>query len=155
MGLDMYLDRRIRIGANYEHNKITGSIDLKKDGKPFQITLNKVSEITERAGYWRKANHIHAWFVKHVQEGVDNCGEYWVSKEDFTKLLIDCKAIKENKDKAPELMPTKSGFFFGGTEYDEHYFNDIDETIEICQEALKDLEENGSLSGDYYYTSSW
>jgi hypothetical protein len=50
---------------------------------------------------------------------------------------------------AEELLPSASGFFFGGTEYDEWYFNDIATTIAILEEALED--ENG----EYYYSSSW
>lgn len=39
------------------------------------------NSIAEDVGYWRKANAIHAWFVKNVQGGVDNCQSHEVSKE--------------------------------------------------------------------------
>lgn len=151
MGLDMYLDKRVYVGANYEHNNVKGEIKLTKgnDDKPVEVDLKKVTYIIERAGYWRKANHIHQWFVDNCQNGEDDCKEYYVDQEQLKELLDVCKQVKENHDLAEELLPTQSGFFFGGTEYDEYYFDCIDETIEIIEEALKDEK------GDYYYCSSW
>ena len=34
------------------------------------------------------------------------------------------------------LLPTQEGFFFGGTDYDEYYMYDIDNTIKILEEVL-------------------
>ena len=44
-------------------------------------------EVSFEAGYWRKANQIHKWFVENVQEGKDDCGEYYVSREQLLALL--------------------------------------------------------------------
>ena len=63
--------------------------------------------------------------------------------------------VKEQKDKAPELLPTQSGFFFGGTNYDEYYFESNDYTIGIIEEILKEVNERGYLPEEYYYQSSW
>lgn len=153
MGLDMYLTKKIYIGANYEHNNVRGEINLTtgKDNTPVKINLSRVTYIEERVGYWRKANQIHAWFVKNIQEGVDNCAEYYVSDEDLKKLLADCQTVKMNKNKAMEVLPTKSGFFFGGTDYDEYYMSEIDDTIEIIETLLAENDQRGEI----YYTSSW
>ena len=43
MGLDMYLTKKIYVGANYEHNKVTGRITIKKDGEPVKVNLKKVT----------------------------------------------------------------------------------------------------------------
>jgi hypothetical protein len=152
MGLDMYLKKRTYIGAEYEHNKIEGVIYITEKGKQVQINFKRVQYIIENMGYWRKANHIHKWFVGNVQGGEDDCEDYPVSKEQFEKLLADCKAIKESKDKAPEILPTQSGFFFGGTEYDEWYWKNIDYTIEVIETILK---EDPQFMCEYYYSSSW
>jgi len=93
MGLDMYLSRKIYIGAIYEHRKITGTIDLYENGKPLPIQLNQVSEITLRVGYWRKANAIHKWFVDNVQNGVDECQESCVTKEQLIELRNLCQQV--------------------------------------------------------------
>ncbi len=156
MGLDMYLTKKTYIGEEYAHRKITGIIDIKENEKPLNIQFNRVSEISERVGYWRKANQIHKWFVDNVQDGEDDCKEYEVSEEQLKQLLADCKAVLANKDKAPELMATERGFFFGGIDYDEYYFQEIEETIVIVEAALSERTEDGKyLQGDYCYRASW
>lgn len=152
MGLDMYLNNKKYIGANYEHNHITGNIDLYGDGKKIDINLNKVTYITERVAQWRKANAIHNWFVTNVQEGVDDCKEYYVSLEQLETLLNDVDQVLENHDLAESILPTKSGFFFGNTEYDEYYFDNLKYTKEILSEII----QNKNLYQDeFYYSSSW
>jgi hypothetical protein len=65
-------------------------------------------------------------------------------------LLNICKIVNIDNTKAEQLLSTQSGFFFGGTEYDEWYFNDIDNTIKILEDALSD--ENAD---DFTYRASW
>ena len=87
MGLDMYLNRKTFVGAQYEHRNVKGCIELEKNGKPIPIVLSRVSEIVESVGYWRKANAIHQWFVDNVQHGVDDCREYLVERGQLQTLL--------------------------------------------------------------------
>ena len=94
MGLDMCLTKETYIGARYSHNNISGKVELLKDGKPISIKVNRISEITEEVGYWRKANQIHNWFVANVQDGEDKCQKAYVSKEQLSKLLEIRKTIK-------------------------------------------------------------
>jgi hypothetical protein len=149
MGLDMYLNKRTYV-QYWEHNGDDNyEVKVTKGGKPTKIDPKKVKYIIEEAGYWRKQNQIHRWFVENVQKGVDNCGEYYVDIDDLKTLLDLCEKVKADHSLAEELLPSASGFFFGGTEYDEWYFNGIDNTIEILKEALEDER------GDYYYSSSW
>jgi len=81
MGLDMYLNKKHYIGNKWKEPK-----DQVKLGLPF-IKDARVSEITEQVGYWRKANQIHKWFVDNVQDGNDDCKEYYVSREKLQELL--------------------------------------------------------------------
>lgn len=57
---------------------------FKKGENPFknekEIVLldydeNKIKIIYEVA-YWRKANHIHNWFVQNIQDGIDDLLDY-------------------------------------------------------------------------------
>ena len=154
MGLDMYLSKKIYIWANFDHTGAEGAIDITIKGKPVNINFNKVEYITEEVCYWRKANQIHAWFVNHVQDGVDNCGEYEVSVDDLRELVSACKQVIERPELAADILPTSSGFFFfGSTEYDEDYFEDLKYTVETLEEALKDLPEDVDVK--FEYTSSW
>lgn len=183
MGLDQYLSKKIYIGANYEHNNVKGTIELTRgrDNKPVKVDLKKVTYITEKVAYWRKANQIHKWFVDNVQDGNDDCKDYYVSREQLKELVDLCKTVlstaktvdgqvwngitwtqkdgavheyKEglvivNQDEIEALLPTASGFFFGGTDYDEYYMKDLQDTINMLEPAIED--ENG----EYEYSSSW
>ena len=150
MGLDMYLSKRTYV-QQWEHQKPEEkyNVEVTKGGESANINPKKVKYIIEEAGYWRKQNQIHRWFVENIQNGTDDCGEYYVSKDELVSLLELCEKVKADNALADELLPGASGFFFGGTDYDEWYFNGIDNTIEILKEALED--ENG----EYLYSSSW
>lgn len=149
MGLDMYLNKKTYV-QYWEHNGDNNyEVTVTKAGKPASIDGRKVKYVIEEAGYWRKQNNIHQWFVNNVQDGVDNCGEYYVSAEKLRELLALCKAVQNQPAVAEALLPTASGFFFGGTEYDEWYMQGIDYTIQTLNEALADK------NGEYYYNSSW
>lgn len=132
MGLDMYLTKRTYVGNKYRKPKQMVKVVIPKDqdGVVFPtrgIKTNRINTITESVGYWRKANQVHKWFVDNVQEGVD----------DFTNTAV-----------AEELLPTAQGFFFGGDNYDKWYLKDLEDTVAICEQAIKE-------GGDFYYNSSW
>lgn len=156
MGLDMYLTKKVYVGANYEHNKVTGEINLLRDGKPIPVNMKRITYIEERVGYWRKANHIHKWFVDNLQDGVDDCGDYYVSEEKLLQLLEACKNVVNKPELAADELPTQSGFFFGGTEYDQYYIQDCQDTIDIIEALLKEKDPgNDYINGEIYYHSSW
>lgn len=152
MGLDMYLKGRKYIqdwAHQYEGDKIPESTVAIQIQKLIGATV-PVSCVIADFGYWRKANEIHKWFVDRVQDGVDECQESYVDEEMLQELLETCETVLANPDQAPELLPCASGFFFGSVEYDEYYFNDIRETIDIVKQCL----EAGS-DWEFYYRSSW
>lgn len=150
MGLDMYLSKKTYV-KYWEHNGDDNyEVKVTKAGKPTNINPKKVSYIVEEVGYWRKANQIHDWFVRNVQDGVDDCRNAFVSREKLQELLDLCRIVVIDNTKAEDLLPTASGFFFGNTNYDEWYFQDIQSTIEILEEALSD--ENAD---EFEYHSSW
>ena len=144
MGLDMYLKGKVFLDYN--------SPEREDIAKMLEIDEYDVSAVTVELGYWRKANHIHKWFVDNVQNGVDNCGEYFVTKQDLETLLLICKQALEDKTKASSLLPTQQGFFFGGQEYDDWYFDDLESTVEILEKALNFYNEK---IVDIYYRASW
>lgn len=152
MGLDMDLIKRYYIGAEYEHNKITGVCDIFSNGERLDIDFRHIQYIETGCIYWRKANMIHKWFVDHCQNGNDDCKSYYVGVESLRELLNTCIMVRDTPGLAPELLPTQDGFFFGGTEYDEYYFHDIDYTIK----ELGKLNLIGEFDDfSYYYSSSW
>lgn len=104
-----------------------------------------------KIGYWRKANAIHDWFVQNCQDGNDDCRESYVSIEHLEELKKVCKMVLENHDLASEHLPTSAGFFFGSQDYDEWYFHDLENTVQIIDNALSKVSDEWSFS----YQSSW
>ena len=150
MGLDMYLSKKTYV-KYWDHNGDNNyDVKVTKAGNPTKIDPKKVSYIVEEVGYWRKANQIHQWFVDNVQGGVDDCRDAYVERHKLEELLNLCKIVSIDKDKAEQLLPTASGFFFGGTGYDEWYYDQINDTIQILEEALSDDEAD-----HFEYHSSW
>jgi hypothetical protein len=51
---------------------------------------------------------------------------------------------------ASALLPTQSGFFFGGTDYDQYYYEDLVFTRDTLTRVLAEPDD-----GEFYYQSSW
>lgn len=156
MGLDMYLYQDIYIFGMYDFEGIEGEINITRKGEKIDIPLKQLESIRLRRAYWRKANQVHNWFVQNVQSGEDDCKPYTVDGAQLQELVIICKRILKTKDElgeddarkiAEKLLPTTSGFFFGDTDYNEWYYQDLEDTIE----QLKDIDEDGH----YIYEASW
>tara|TARA_R100000951_G_scaffold19630_1_gene16492 strand:- start:449 stop:922 length:474 start_codon:yes stop_codon:yes gene_type:complete len=157
MGLDMYLNKKTYIRLHHSHRNVNVKLIVEKDGKQVDLGIenSKLESITEECMYWRKANMIHKWFVDTVQDGEDNCGSYSVSIEQLKELHQLCSKIIDDESKAEECLPSQEGFFFGGTHYDEYYFDAIKYTHE---ELTKIISNHDSVNGfylDYSYSSSW
>ena len=164
MGLDMYLEKCNIRAWEYRHMNIE---DIKNDSKlyaelsPHIVKRGKYSvweSIFTEVGYWRKANAIHRWFVENVQDGVDDCEIYIVEKEALETLLDVCKTVldAQHKDEfesiAMQWLPTQDGFFFGGTDYDNWYIADIEDTINIIEKVLAETDFDNEI---ITYQSSW
>lgn len=175
MGLDMYL---FKSGVVNHHNmwehepdglKATNP-ELYEAAKEYEVTAGNPDFFTwqsykEGLGYWRKANAIHKWFVDNVQNGVDDCGMYPVTREHLSALKAVCEKAMAffNKDgellpdaeaMLEDILPTQSGFFFGGIAYDEWYYRDLADTIETIDKILNDRNINWNKDVLLYH-SSW
>jgi len=145
MSLDMYLTKKTYIvGSARDKLKITG---LKS-----RVRIARVECIIEDIATWRKANAIHQWFVKNIQEGDNDCKSYFVSIEQLKELFELSKQVQKEPNKAPGLLPTQGGFLFGSTEYDSRYFQSIDYTVKVLEAVLREDEDQLQK---YEYQSSW
>ena len=126
-------------------------------GKLFpEIKGNRVKQVEVEAMYWRKANAIHKWFVDNVQDGIDECQESLIEPEKLYELRDICKTVLEDRSQAATLLPSQSGFFFGGTEYDENYFDDVKCTLKWLNDLLvKNAFSDDHKKWDFYYQASW
>ena len=145
MGLDMYL--RAERYMWYNEDDLKAEVGQCFPELPEGVTIKQVEA---EVGYWRKANAVHRWFVNNVQDGRDECEKSPVSHEDIAKLRDLCQRVIEAPEQAEQLLPTQSGFFFGNTDYNEWYIQDVTDTIAICDRALS-LPD----TWDLYYQSSW
>jgi hypothetical protein len=161
MGLDMYLRASEYISRNDWGRDENGDI-LDTPNETFKAIVEafEMQDVIDKTGfagisvdfpmgYWRKANQIHNWFVENVQDGEDNCGSYYVTREQLEELKELCIQAIANPTDAEALLPTGSGFFFGSTEYDEYYFGDLNDTIGIINRCLE------SKFDGFEYQSSW
>jgi hypothetical protein len=108
--------------------------------------------VKTEAGYWRKANQIHTWFVEVCQDGVDDCQSTLIHPADLMGLLSTIRTIGKNKSLARDMLPSQSGFFFGSTDYNDWYFDDLKETKRILRKVLR---KSTISNWDVYYQASW
>ena len=139
MGLDMYLKLR-----RSKRELITNMEDV-EDLKIFDDVNTAIIREVFTIGYWRKANAIFDMIERCVAYGeIENCVDLFVPESKVQEMLDICKQVKANPEKAEELLPTRSGFFFGPTTYDEWYFEDLNYTIELFEKVLKFLDTNNN-----------
>jgi hypothetical protein len=165
MGLDMYLSAKKHFAKiNWQALQANDELNYNSPEAVFP-QFNNLMELTQLSNvatdiygatvevtcaYWRKANQVHAWFVREVQKGNDNCGEYYVSQDKLKELRDLCQKALDTRD--PNLLPPQDGFFFGGTDIDEWYWQDLKNTITQLDRIFA-LPQLSDLS--FSYTSSW
>jgi hypothetical protein len=188
MGLDMYLTVHEYISrGHYERVQYTDDGNIANEPKlisndrfeqlkvahPDWVDPESFSGIAINwpAAYWRKANAIHQWFVMNVQDGEDDCREYYVAPQHLKELRDACKQVLavRNAENVSTVIadvglePTP-GFFFGSTDVDEWYFEDLQHTVEAIDRlessGLFDRLENGNFFNadeivSIHYQSSW
>jgi hypothetical protein len=143
MGLDMYLNAKRFIW----HTEEALSEDIAHHFP--ELKSRRVKEVIVEALYWRKTNAIHKWFVDNVQEGKDDCGHYYVSREQLAELRDLVKEVLETRDASP--LPPQAGFFFGSTDVDDWYWQDLNQTKEGLDRILAEFPKQW----DFEYHSSW
>ena len=85
--------------------------------------------------YFRKVNFLIPFFGYE-----ENCSNIEIDKYQVEDLIEACKEVLANHDKASFLLPTQTGFFFGSTDYDDWYFDDVQNVKEKFEEVLADFD---------------
>lgn len=161
MGLDMYLTKRYYIGGQYDFKEVRGVVDIQAKDGSLRLDAKELDSLEVHVGYWRKANAIHGWFVNHCSDsGEDDCRPMWVSVERLIKLRELCQKILDMPEGSQREqfirsnLPPTEGFFFGGTDIDEYYFQDLRDTVEILKNVSLKENEDPFFDG-YRYQASW
>lgn len=125
-GLGLTRVRNTRAGDSFDHTK--------------PLTMN-FAEVSVQVGYWRKAWAIHNWFVRNVQDGVDDCGSYAVDREMLTRLRDECVEILATVQVGPQDVDGVNG-----TTYDRALADDLIPVAEYSRDwYLQELEETRDL----------
>ena len=169
MGLDQYLIiRKNEFRSKYHQDEESDlALEYPKDITRFipNLTDLSISRKTDyEVGYWRKANHIHNWFIQNCAYKdecgvpIDDCRPIEITVDKLEKLLDTCKKVLTDHSLAKELLPTQSGFFFGSVDYNEYYFSEIEKTIKIIEPVIEFITyklEIDSYIWEVYYQASW
>lgn len=92
------------------------------------------------AAYFRKVNCIFRYFEdKLIDESI--CLVEKAEIADFVERA-DKVLRAQNEDTSRELLPTRSGFFFGSTDYDSWYYSSIERAKKLFSKMLKDWEDS-------------
>lgn len=90
--------------------------------------------------------------LKSVKSILDNAPkkkvEVQVGWSNGEKMMEEIDVFDIDEEVLEDLFPTTSGFFFGGTEYDTYYQENIEETIKIIEGLIEE-------GGDFFYQASW
>lgn len=85
---------------------------------------------------WRKANQLRAWFVRRASLNPNEEVEVVLEKADIIQLRNDIQSVLLNPKRAPYILPTQAGFFFGSTDYDDYYFETLAGTHDVLERIL-------------------
>lgn len=118
MGLDIYFNKAKK--SRYRK--------LKQNNEEFK---------SKEVAYFRKVNFLMAFFN---YEG--NCEWQEIDKCEIEDLVNKCKAVLDNHSLAEELLPVQQGFFFGSYEYNEYYFNDVQDVHFKFTQILNNLKDD-------------
>lgn len=125
--------------ANAIHNWFVNNVQEGNDDcKDYEVSQEQLKELLDLCNRVLVASKL-------IKSKITN--GYNITKNGREAILEDGMKIEDSKV-AMELLPVASGFFFGGTDYDQYYYEDIKHTKEILVKAIKE-------GGDYYYNSSW
>lgn len=156
-------------------------VTVKKGGVTYpNIKPERVSYITEEVMYWRKSNQIHGWFTSNGTVLTEEV-LYRLTLDDLKNLLDTCKQVLGvlNKSKMKtvqvrsgwsggeemfvdvevydceeeimELLPPTQGFFYGSSDINEYYKEEVEETIQFLEKEIPLCTDDD----EFEYYASW
>lgn len=169
MGLDMFLVKKKKSKTNkeiydyLETNKITEIAYWRKanqihkwivdniqngndDCKSYKISKEKIEELVSICNkILKEAKLIDGKILEDDYYQFNDGEKTHILEYGIGKVIANSKLCEE-------LLPIQKGFFFGSTQYDEWYLDDIKYTRDRLQAILDLLDFD---KWDVYYESSW
>ena len=138
------------IAKNYDW-KIHPYTNQILDFPELEALLQKEAEQSylEYDAYFRKVNFL----FKYYEDRGKMYDQYYAftDADDIDDIIDRCERILKDHSLANELLPTQSGFFFGGTDYDDWYFSDVKDCLKQMKKYRKLLKDG--VTG--YVIFSW
>jgi len=155
MGLDMYLDRTIAGGAeevgywrkaNAIHKWFVDNVQNGEDDcQRYDVTPAQLTELLVTVNTVLDS-------VTLIDDTVSN--GYTINSFGVRDPILQDGKVIADPSVAAQLLPTADGFFFGNTDYDERYVRILQETKDILEHALADVESADSAT-QFTYQASW
>ena len=134
------------------------------------VGKGKNTTVSYSIGYWRKMWPIHEWIVNNCADGVDECQQIYMTKNQVEILGNVCKyracGLGKFKTKYydPKMgMSTEKEYelptddyhheSWGDPEYEKWYRQELMYTWNLCQRILKTLEVDDAYK--VIYQASW
>lgn len=87
--------------------------------------------------YFRKYNWLYGWVRRKLKlPELKNCEHYNLTRTMVHNLIDDITKVLYDPSLAKKLLPTEDGFFFGSTEYDDWYFDELRDAKEQLTQLL-------------------
>lgn len=180
MGLDMCLGARRYIGRNFstegrtELEPVAAKLGLPADAESYELEAQVAYWRKANAIHkWFVDNcaegkdDCRPVYVEReklaalrdiCQRIVDSCklvdgtvtNGYTLGEGGIRKPILEAGKTIANPELAAELLPTENGFFFGSTDYDQWYLENVQDTLEQIDKALALPDRI-----DFYYRASW
>ena len=101
--------------------------------------------------YFRKHNYLMAWVEQTTGSAIENCADIDLTKGQLESLLSSIDEVLADHGKAPWLLPTQEGFFFGSTEYDEWYFKNLENARSQLTGMVADMGDDELATFNAWY----
>jgi hypothetical protein len=122
---------------NWFVNNTQGGDD--QNGEETWVSREKLQELVDTC---KEVLRVAKTTKGQVQNGSRSTPSGW-------EPIMEEGIVVTNPEDVAELLPPTEGFFFGSTDIDQYYLDDVRETVEMLERALEDE------GGDFYYQSSW
>ena len=150
LGLDIYFHKCKRHEWDTYQNELEAYDNLPEEEQDKTEHPGR-NFVADEIGYFRKVN-----FLMNELAYYGNCEYKEITRDQLEELQDKCTRLAtitphESEEKeydeedvtlAQKTLPTCSGFFFGSTDYDEWYFNDVKEVLEWVNGVLDALDDD-------------
>ena len=127
--------------ANAIHQWFVDNVQEGEDDcKKYEVSCGQLTKLLQDVTKVLEASQLENGVIENGQKFEDG---KWLP-------IFESGEIIRDSSLAEEILPTARGFFFGSTDYDQYYYEDLEYTKELLEEILSE-----NSDGEFYYQSSW